>query len=255
MFVLGRLLWLAARPGRVAFILLCLGVLLLFTRRWRRGRMLLVGMLAASIFFGTVPVGGWLSRQLESRFPRVALPAHIDGIILLGGDMDPAKTIAAGYPVGRIGRLLAFVDLAQRYPDARLVFTGGTSDLIGGVPEASAMPVALRAVGFDPGRVDFEGRSRNTHENAVFTYDLVKPKPGETWVLITSAVHMPRAVATFRKTGFSVVPYPVDFQVKTSGYQLRFDDGFEDLVGPAKEIIGLVAYRILGYSDALFPEP
>ena len=55
-------------------------------------------------------------------------------------------------------------------------------------------------MGLDSGRVIYEDRSRNTFENAVYTYDLVKPAPGEKWILITSAYHMARSVGVFRNT-------------------------------------------------------
>jgi uncharacterized SAM-binding protein YcdF (DUF218 family) len=58
----------------------------------------------------------------------------------------------------------------------------------------------------------FEANSRDTWENAVFTRDLVKPKPGETWLLVTSAWHMPRSVGIFRRLGFDVIPYPVAYR-------------------------------------------
>jgi uncharacterized SAM-binding protein YcdF (DUF218 family) len=139
------------------------------------------------------------------------------------------------------------------------VFTGGSGRLLDReASEAEAMPIALRAVGIDPARVLFEGRSRNTRENAVYTRDLIAPQRDETWLMITTAAHMPRAVGAFRKVGFPVVAYPVGFV--TGGeldwyFYFTFDSGFGDLSRPLKEIIGLIAYRVLGYSDSLFPSP
>ncbi len=260
MFEIGRLFWIVAHPARIAFVVLCLGVILLFTRRWRLGRGLLALLLATSIGLGTIPVGDWLMQQLEQRFPPVAeLPSKVDGIILLGGEINAAQTLATGQPVGRNRRLLAFAELAQRYPDARLVFSGGAGDLFDQrFTEAEAMPIALRAVGIDPARVTFENRSRNTRENALFTRETIKPVSGETWLLVTTAAHMPRAVGAFRKVNLPVVAYPVGQTITAPlswWFFFTFDGGFRDLGAPLKEIYGLIAYRLFGYTDALFPAP
>jgi uncharacterized SAM-binding protein YcdF (DUF218 family) len=104
-----------------------------------------------------------------------------------------------------------------------------------------------------------ENRSRNTAENAAFSKALVAPKPGERWLLVTSAMHMPRAIGAFREAGFPVEAYPVDYQ--TNGWQdLRnvfgsLSGGLGQLDGALHEWIGLIAYRLTGKSSALFPGP
>ena len=62
-------------------------------------------------------------------------------------------------------------------------------------------------LGLEEGRVIYEDRSRNTTENAEFSRDIARPRPEETWLLITSAFHMPRAVGCFRRVGWNVVPF------------------------------------------------
>lgn len=260
MFELGKIFTFVSHPARLAFVLLCVGIVLLFTRRWRAGRALLAMILAASLVLGTAPVGDWLLHRLEYRFPALAEPPpRVDGVILLGGEINAARTLATGQPVmGRAARLLAFAELSRRFPAARLVFTGGSGRLFDSTSEAAAMPIALRAAGVDPARVTFEGKSRNTHENAVLTRDLVGPRPDETWLLITSASHMPRAVGVFRKAGWPIVPYPVEFHTAPAlawDFGFTFDGGFHDLAVPIKEWAGLLAYRALGYTDAVFPAP
>ena len=261
-FVLAKIFLFVASPDRLAFLALAVGIVLLYTRRWRLGRTILGTLLALSVVLGTVPVSQWLLQQLETRFPvPQPLPEHVDGIILLGGEIEPEVTLQNNQPVltGGAARLLAFADLARRYPDARLVFTGGSGRLIDrSATEAAAMRVAGRAIGLDLARITFEDKSRNTHENAIFTKPLVGPHPGETWLLVTAATHMPRAVGCFRAAGFPVVAYPVGFTAAGKLgwlFHFRFDAGFRSL-GPAfKEYSGLLAYRILGYTNELFPAP
>ena len=116
----------------------------------------------------------------------------------------------------------------------------------------------FKEIGFDPGRVVYEDQSRNTYENAVMTYDLVRPDPGEMWALITSAMHMPRSVGVFRKAGWMVLPYPVDFKTEGTG-QFKYFQGLANGLGTfgaaLKEWIGLIGYRVLGRTNSLFPAP
>ena len=110
----------------------------------------------------------------------------------------------------------------------------------------------------DVNRVIFESQSRNTYENAVYSYNLIKPKKKEKWVLITSASHMPRAVGVFRKTNWEVIPYPVDYQ--TAGPQdfISHYEGFLSLdqmrIG-LHEWLGLFIYWVTDKTNQLFPGP
>ncbi len=269
-FAASKLLWLVVNPGNVLLILLCAGALLLRTRRERLGRRL-VGLAAlAALLVTLLPLGRWLQAPLENRFPPPArLPERVDGIVALGGAMDQFLTVARGQPALRddAERLTAFVALARRYPQARLVFSGGSGRLRGQeVKEAVAARLLFEELGLDPERVLFEDRSRNTFENALYSYRLAAPRPEETWLLVTSAYHMPRAVGCFRRAGWRVVPYPVDF--RTGGGQGRgrgrgrvfstsidFGDSLVDLGEGAHEWVGLAAYRLMGRTDRLFPGP
>jgi uncharacterized SAM-binding protein YcdF (DUF218 family) len=101
--------------------------------------------------------------------------------------------------------------------------------------------------------------ARNTYENAVFSKKLAAPKPGERWLLVTSAFHMPRAIGLFRKVGFTVEPYPVDWRVGRPADVFAFTqfatDGLLRTDVGVREWLGLVAYRLAGRTDALFPGP
>lgn len=262
MFAASKIAWFIVNPQTMAFLLLALGTALLFTRAWRRGRALITAVLALAVITIVLPVGRWSVQALEHRFPQPTLPARVDGIILLGGEIDQEPSLAYGQPifVNGAGRLLAFADLARRYPEAKLVFTGGSGRLFNQEQtEVDAMPLAFRAIGLDATRVIFEGRSHNTHENAVFTHDLVKPMPGQAWVMVTSALHMPRAVGCFRQAGFPIIPYPADYQTLPKGDRfdkpIGFDSGYSTLTAAVREFIGLIAYRAVGYTDSLLPGP
>jgi uncharacterized SAM-binding protein YcdF (DUF218 family) len=262
-FYLSKILWTLVAPANFLLLILLAGAALLFTRFVRAGRRL---VLAASIGFlviGVLPVGALMLRFLEDRFPRPPqdLPAPA-GIIVLGGGVNELVTRFRGVvELSSSGdRMTEGAMLARRFPDARLVFTGGSAALLGSPDrEAHVARQLFLGLGLPPSQLVFEQESRNTHENAVFTRDLVKPQPGETWLLVTSAFHMPRSVGIFRKAGFAVTPYPVDY--RTLGAPRDFTpsrnvlDGLERTDLALREYIGLAAYWLTGKTDALFPAP
>jgi uncharacterized SAM-binding protein YcdF (DUF218 family) len=214
-FIVSKIFWRIAEPVTFAILTGLVGILLGFTRFARTGRVLMAGaiaMLAAGLL---TPLGALLLRPLEDRFPQP--PADMQeptGIVVLGGAVASGRSEARGQisltPDG--ARMTTAVELARRYPAARLVFTGGPDTLLGhGLAEAISAKKLWLSLGVPAERMTFEAKSRNTWENAVFTRDLVKPKSGEIWLLVTSAWHMPRSVGIFRRIGFDVVPYPVEY--------------------------------------------
>jgi uncharacterized SAM-binding protein YcdF (DUF218 family) len=201
-----------------------------------------------------------VARPLETRFPSIQqLPDEITGVILLGGAFEGNLTLEWNKPQlnSHADRLTAFIALARKYPNVQLVFSGGSPAF--GSKRWSESTIArefFKSVGLDPERIQFENRSRNTCENAIYTAELVKPLEQQTWVLVTSAMDMPRAVGAFRKFGFRVLPYPVDYTVSKN---ISFD--FSPTVGgnlssldhAAHEWLGLMGYWLLGCTKTLFP--
>ena len=261
-FTLSKVLWFIANPGNLLLIGFAAGVGLLKTR-WRRpGERLLLGCVLVGAFLAVVPVGAWMLGTLEDRFPAVTEPpSKVDGIIVAGGIVDPVMTHDRGQLSigGAVERLFAMAALAKRYPGAKLIFTGGSGALLDqDKKEARLIAPLLRDLGVDPARVTFEAQSRNTAENAAFSRRLADPKAGETWLLVTSAFHMPRAVGCFRRVGWPVVPYPVDYLTRGESappIHFNFGYGVGSFAGAVHEFIGLAVYRLTGRTDALFPAP
>lgn len=261
-FYASKIAWFLAKPGNLLLILLVLGAALLWTRWRRTGRWLCAGAVTLGMVMAVLPLGQWLRVSLENRFPLLTTtPERVDGIVVLGGVLNQFITKARGRAAigGAIERLTAFAELAGRYPDAKLVFSGGSGDPFRReLKESHYVGPVLERLGLEAGRVIYEDRSRNTAENAEFSRDIARPQPGETWLLITSAFHMPRAVGSFRRAGWNVVPYPVDYT--TDGdYQTMppggFSAGLISLESALHEWIGLALYRLTGKTDALFPAP
>jgi uncharacterized SAM-binding protein YcdF (DUF218 family) len=225
-FIISKLVAAAIRVETWLLLGMGLALLGLLTGRLRVARVLLAGTLLATLLLAVFPVGGWLLQPLESRYPANPQPGRVDGIVLLGGGEDAAKSRFWNQPQLREGgdRFTAALELVRRYPQARLVFAGGSGklrDLAGPLAsEGSVAQVFFAAQGLEEGRLLLEQCSRNTAENAALSLALAQPQAGETWLLVTSAFHMPRAMHAFHQAGWpEMQPWPVDYR---SG---RFVDG------------------------------
>ena len=260
-FIFGKLVWAVTQPGNLLLLCLLAGVFLLLRGR-RRGELLVVVAAIGFLLLAVAPIGPAMMLALEQRFPRPPmLPDRIDGILVLGGAVEPRISLAYGETVfnGSIARVLAGVALARKHPEAKLALVGGEGDLFPvGFAEARATQGFVLEEGIAASRLIVEERSRSTHENAVFARELIRPAPGQHWVLVTSAYHMPRAVASFRAADWPVIPYPVDFKVDPkTGLRANFNllDGLGTSTIAGKEWVGLVSYRLLGWTRELFPAP
>lgn len=262
-FALSKLAAPLLDPQALILVVTAIGAILLFSaRRQRLGRVLVSAAAVAGLTLWVVPLGSWWLHALETTFPQPELPGHIDGIVVLGGDVDTGLVKRVGsFASGEGGmpRLTATAALARRHPNARIVFTGGSGALF--APEdrdADAARPLLETLGVPAERITFEDRSRNTFENAVESFRLVQPKPGETWLLVTSAFHMPRSVGCFRRAGWRVVPFPVDQRADpTETLSLNRSPGrrLSEFGRAVKETIGLAVYRALDRTDAFWPKP
>jgi uncharacterized SAM-binding protein YcdF (DUF218 family) len=262
-FVLSKTLGTMLLPINFLICIGLLGVILLMTRFSAAGRKLMIAVIVLLALAGFSPLGNLLLYPLESRFsPWDAARGAPDGIIVLGGPIDPDVSAAHHTPVvhNAADRILTTAALALRYPNARIVFSGGSGKLISNdAREADYAGALLESLGVAKSRLVMERRSRNTIENAEFSKALLAPKPGERWLLVTSAYHMPRSVGLFRKAGFPVEPYPVDWQVGGRDDLFSFSsfavEGLERTNTAMREWIGLTAYRATGKIDEFFPGP
>jgi len=263
---LTKFLWPLLNPANLLLTLLILGGLLQIWRPWRRWVrrgvfVLLLVLLAVS----SLPLGRLAIQPLENYFPPPQLPEKLDGIILLSGSEQPALTAAWGQPQVNAAaeRYLMFSELARRYPDAKLLYTGAGLqfgvDPKRNMAEAEVAERIFQQIGIPLDRVMFERAARNTIENAVNSRALAKPQPGEVWALVTSARHMPRAVNCFRAVDWQVLPVPTDYTSMPSG-EGGWSLGFNPLGGLAglnlatQEWLGLFAYRLLGHTRSILPE-
>ena len=258
-----KILFLIFQPSSLAVIAIAAGLILVRANRGHGLGLISIGF-TWIVVAGLLPLSNALILPLEERFAshQPSLPHDsITGIIILGGFEDGWVTRGrGGLAVNEAAeRLTEGLRVARALPNTKVVFTGGRGTLFGAEGVGASVRKYLIDAGVAPERILIENSSGDTYENAVFTRDLIKPKPDDRWLLITSAYHMPRAVGVFRQVGFDVVPFPVDFRTRDVGDVWRpFDrigEGLEQADLAAKEWIGLVAYRLTGRSAALFPGP
>lgn len=259
-FWISKLAWFLISPLNFILLLLILVWFLLLFNVKRLVKPLMGSIILILVLIALFPIGNWLLYPLEKRFQtNPDLPESIEGIVVLAGALDPEHSALWGQTEvnGAVERELAFMKMAKAYPDAILVYTGGSSSLIHQeFKAADVAKILFEEHGLDTTRMIFEREARNTHENAILSLDLVKPGLELPWVLITSAFHMPRSIGIFCKAGWPMIPYPVDHQTKPV---LQFGIGYS-LGGHMNELdiaihewLGLVAYWLTGKTTALLP--
>jgi uncharacterized SAM-binding protein YcdF (DUF218 family) len=262
-FLLSKIIGFILTPSNFVALLLLAGLVLL-TTRWRTGAVRLMACgIVLLLVMGFSPLGNMLLLSLSERFPAWYESGRApDGVIVLGGAINPELSKARGAAEinASAERITAAAELARRFPNARIVLSGGNNSLINPVStEAAVSKKLLEQLGVPSDRIVEEDRSRTTWENAVFTRDLLQPKPGELWLLVTSAYHMPRAMGAFRAAGFDVVPYPVDWRTRgTSDAFIPFETlggGLSRTDTAVHEWVGLIAYWLTGRSSELLPGP
>ncbi|MFA5041707.1 MAG: YdcF family protein [Bdellovibrionales bacterium] len=261
-FVLSKILWCVLSPGSLIVLMLGLGLLL---ERASRPRLKKTGIVLAFFAFfclasiAVFPVGEWALTPLENRFA-FDPPAKVDGIIVIGGDEQSAISLFREQPIAldSVRRYVTLLTLAKRYPEAKLVFSGGAPEAFSsaGVAAADIAQKYMSDIGVPMDRLIVEDKSRNTHENAAYAADLVHPDASQNWLLVTSAWHMTRAMACFRKAGWNVAAAPTGY-FTTGQYRRAFAFSFTEqmrlLTYAMHEYIGLVYYYLMGRTDALWP--
>jgi len=260
-FWISKLAWFVIAPDSLLFLLILCACILLWRKRYRPARRLLGVTVLVLLIVGLFPVGEWVFYPLETRFSaNPTLPESVTGIIVLGGAEDALRSeLWNQTELGECAeRLHSFLTLARQYPQAKLVYTGGSGSLRDQeFKGASVAKMFLEEHGLDLLRLQLEDQSRNTYENATCSKVLVNHSPDETWILITTAWHMPRSVGIFRKVGWPVIPYPVDHWTKP-GKLLEIDwdvaGHLRNLKIATKEWVGLLSYYISGKTSALFPD-
>lgn len=259
-FYSSKIIWYLISPSHLTLFLLSICIFLLFTSYHQNARKILCVILFFIWTIALFPVGSWLYYPLETRFQHnPKLPEAVDGIIVLGGSVSPSMSqYWQQLETNQYHeRLTAFIQLAKIYPEAKLLFTGGSAAIKDNQPtEAEFVRHYFIESGVSGSRLIIEDKARNTAENIQYSKTLVKPQPDENWVVITTAFHMPRSVGLFCQINWPVIPYPVDHVSNPEtlfNVNLNLADHVASLEGASHEWIGLLAYFLTGKIDEILP--
>lgn len=256
MLYLDKLLSQLAYPLGLSLLLGVIAWVLLLRGRRRLG-LLLLGLGILWLGFWSMPiVSDRLRLSLEGRFlqsPVAALPAA-DAIVVLGGSVRGGP-LDWPYPdlVRGADRVWHAARLYHAGKAPRLILSGGAMGWVGERrSEAEAMRAFLSDLGVPSEALLIEWRSRNTRENALETAEIMAREGIAQILLVTSALHMPRALATFRAVGIAAVAAPTDFEVMPEpAHPLRWLPDAESLSDSSralKEYLGLWVYRWRGWA-------
>jgi uncharacterized SAM-binding protein YcdF (DUF218 family) len=250
MFYLSKIVWGLFQPSSLLIVLFAAGAVLAWSGRTRTGMRLFAAGAILYVIMGFSPLAKWVMAPLEIG-AKASAARSLDGaagIIVLGGAVETELLLGGDVPhLNESGdRMVETLRLAARYPALPVFFSGGKGDLFPREDRDTEAALALRffeAFNLVPPRLRYEDRSRNTFENAVEAAKELQPKPGQKWILVTSAFHMPRAKALFEAQGFEILADPVDF--RTNGFDgwwrpfPRASKGLWRLDLVAKEWVGI----------------
>jgi uncharacterized SAM-binding protein YcdF (DUF218 family) len=240
-------------PFSLALLLLAAG---LWIHKWRAR--LLVSALLVLLIPACPLVSDFLLSTLERQYPDRGLEAlpPAEAIVVLGGSIGgPGGKHRDSHIVGASDRLLAALRLYHAGKAPLILCSGGSLALFGEAekrPESEIVSSLLQEWGVPAGAILTEERSVNTHENAARSYDMLAARGIHKILLVTSAMHMPRAAATFRKAGFEVIPAPADFRTGWDQEPLDWipnPSSLSDSEKALREWVGLWTYRLRGWAQ------
>lgn len=264
--IISRSAWVILQPSNFLIFILIVGILLSklgnYSSKYKKAANLLI---YSSVF--TIALAGftnfstWLLWPLEGRFSDLTNNTELgpySGIIILAGSEKPALsgTFNQVNFTENGERLTEAAKLANIFPDLPIIHSGGTSRSGSAWTENDVAKLFFENSKINLERVRFESESYNTQTNAIEIEKLIAYNETNKWFLVTSAFHMPRAVAAFQKTTINFQPYPVGYltRLKSQGFlNLNVSENLVMLDLAIHEYIGLVAYYITGRSSALFP--
>ena len=243
------------RIDNLLFIAIATAIALFWRKRTHLAKRLTIAIGASLFIFSNVGLSFVALRTLENQFPipEITCDEGYAGVIVLGGGINPGLIAEernqpqlndAG---DRTTKALELLNKCQSFKVLYSTFSGSLRPE--GLSESDSARLFFQEQGVSESRMIFENESRNTFENAKFSAKFAEP--GEKWILVTSASHMPRAMTTFKRFGWDVIAYPVDFRAESQGKYLSWsrDQGIAHWNMYIHEKVGSIVY-LLRNSDA-----
>lgn len=253
MFVLRKVVSLLLLPFNVSLLLILFGLGLLFTRRQRAGKTFLFLGLFILLIFSLPPVSQRLIGSLESHYNPLSHAAvaqsNIRWIVVLGGGHNSRRPTGVQLSSSSLARLTEGIRIYRARPGMKLILSGGA--VFDPMPNAVAMRNTARLFGIGEADMLLESESMDTEDEARLLAPVLKKEP---FFLVTSAVHMPRSVALFRKQGTNPLPAPTDYAFQSSNPPLMLRilpnvNAFQQSERALREYMGITWSRLRGKAD------
>lgn len=214
LFAIKKIVSLFLSPLLIILVLLISGLVLLWRKKNRAGRTLITAGTGLLILLSCTPISTWLIANLERQHPSIRLKGSepsIPWIVVLSGGVanDPDRTAIEKLSRVTLARLAEGVRIQRQIPESKLLLSGGSG--LQAIAAASEMATAAQYMGVPGSRIVLESGSRDTREQALLIKKIVGQDP---FILVTSALHMVRALGMFRKIGLDPIPAPTDFVVR-----------------------------------------
>ena len=258
-FYLSKTLWLILNPFNIFILFTLFSILLFFLTFKRLSKIIFLINFSVLLSISIFPIGNYLIYIIEKEFhTHTKIPDNIDGVLILGGTTDAEMFKEYGQISlnGSAERLVESIEIIKKFKNSKIIFTGGSGIL--NRPDLDHAQVAklfYEKMGINLTRIIFENKSRNTFENIIFSKKIAEPKNNQSWLLITSASHMKRALLIGEKHNWYFTPYAVDF-LNTKNFKIR--PNFELLSNlnsfqkGSHEWLGLISYYLLGRTSKIF---
>ena len=258
-FYLSKILWVIFNPFNLFIFFIFFSSFLSFFLKNFYYKFIVIFNIFFFLIIAVLPTGEYMIYKLEKRFHSDFIPlTSIDGVLILSGATEPflTKEYNQIHLNGAIERLTESIGLIKKFPNAKIIFSGGSGSLYH--QELKHADVAKKFFLQQNIKIDniiFENKSKNTYENILFSKKIAEPKLNDNWILITSAFHMTRAINIAENLEWKVIPYPVDFNVpKKISWKPKFNflNNINLLQLASHEWLGLVSYYIMGRTNKIY---
>lgn len=227
-------------------ILLCLN----YYKRFFIFKLVLYFISSIIFLISILPIGNYFLYKIENYYKNSKSPAHIDGIIVLSGSIQPNLSEEFNQvSLNELSeRILYFAKYAKKYKNSKLVYSGGSSDLFSSKVPSKFAKEYFDILGIEKNRIIYENKSRNTFESIKNIKNIINPKENEKWILITSASHMYRSINVGCILDWKLIPKSVDYSVSKNLKIFNITENTKSFFSMLKVYFAIIYYKITNRS-------
>lgn len=247
MFILKKLVSMFLMPLSIGLLLLLTGFFFLLRKQTNRAILFIAAGILWISLFSYPPFANAFLSYYETQYPALlSIPKNTNYILVLGNGhrTDTTRSITSQVNPTAINRLSEGIRILHELPKATLIVSGyGGKDPNSHADMQRKLAIAL---GIDASRIITLPKPKDTKEEAIESKKIIGSQP---FVLVTSASHMPRSVAIFKKEGMHPLPAPTNHLATKplSYFELPSGEGLKKSEVAFHEFLGTIWYSIKGY--------